>query len=230
MGDKKDLLNELYKNVVLGRVDQNEDLYEDMMGQPGVAEITTRCLEESVPVKEILHDGLIKAMDEVGEKFESGEYYLPDLIASADAMIGGMEILKPHLLGEDVDQRGKVVMATVEGDEHDIGKNLVIIMLRAAGFEVVDLGTRVPAPEIVKAVVEHKASLLGLSALLTSTMPHMKETIEQLERENVRHTLRVMVGGAPVSKEYAESIGADAYGEDAFEAVEKAKALAVAVS
>lgn len=229
MSGKNGILRELRSNVVLGRVDQNEDLYEEMAGQPGVKELTGRCLDEGIPVKEILYDALIDGMDEVGKRYESGEYYLPDLIASADAMIAGMDILKPHLLQEEIQSRGKVLMATVEGDEHDIGKNLVSIMLRAAGFTVVDLGTRVSAAEIVKAVKEHKPDVLGLSALLTSTMPHMKETIEELEKQNARDDIRVMVGGAPVSREYAESIGADAYGEDAFEAVERAKKLVVPV-
>ncbi len=229
MSTSNGLITELQKNVILGRVDKDEDLYEEMLGQPGVVELTGQCIAEQVPVKEILHKGLIEGMDEVGEKYESGVYYLPDLIASADAMIAGMKILKPHLLEERIEARGKVIMATVEGDEHDIGKNLVVIMLRAAGFEVVDLGTRVPAKEIVQAVVEHKPDVLGLSALLTSTMPHMKETIEELREQSLRESVRVMVGGAPVSQEFADSIEADAYGEDAFEAVEKTKALVVSV-
>jgi 5-methyltetrahydrofolate--homocysteine methyltransferase len=229
MTGKNGILKELRTNVVLGRVDQNEDLYEEMTGQPGVVELTTRCLEDGVPVKDILYEALISGMDEVGSKYEAGEYYLPDLIASADAMIAGTDILKPYLLKEDIQARGKVLMATVEGDEHDIGKNLVIIMLRAAGFNATDLGTRVPTAEIVKAVREQKPDVLGLSALLTSTMPHMKETIEVLKKENLRDSVHVMVGGAPVSKEYADSIGADAYGEDAFEAVERARDLVAAV-
>lgn len=229
MSESNGLLDELRKNVVLGRVDKDEDLYEEMVGEPGVTELTMRCFEENVPIEKILHEGLIDAMDEVGAKYESGEYYLPDLIASADAMIAGMNILKPHLIEEDIQARGKVIMATVEGDEHDIGKNLVIIMLRAATFTVVDLGTRVPARDIVSAIAEHKPDLVGLSALLTSTMPHMKEIIQALESANLRDSVRIMVGGAPVSQEYADSIGADAYGEDAFEAVEKAKELIVAV-
>ena len=118
-----------------------------------------------------------------------------------------------------------VIMATVEGDEHDIGKNLVGIMLRAAGFTVVDLGTRVPAGDIAKSVAEHKPDVLGMSALLTSTMPHMREAIEELKKQNLRDDVRIMIGGAPVSQEFADSIGADAYGEDAFEAVERAKQL-----
>ena len=229
MSEKNGKLEELRTNVILGRVDQDEDLYEEMAGQPGVVELTRRCLDEGVPVKDILHGALISGMDEVGGKYEAGEYYLPDLIASADAMIAGMDILKPHLLKEEIKARGSVLMATVEGDEHDIGKNLVTIMLRAAGFTVTDLGTRVPAADIVKAVAEQKPEVLGLSALLTSTMPHMKAIIEELEKQGLRNSVRVMIGGAPVSKEYSDSIGADAYGEDAFEAVERAKELAVAV-
>ncbi|UCD57064.1 MAG: corrinoid protein [Candidatus Hydrogenedentota bacterium] len=192
-------------------------------------ELTTRCVEKGLSIKDILYKGLINSMDEVGKKYEEGQYFLPDLIASADAMIAGMKILKPYLLEEKIESRGKVIMATVEGDEHDIGKNLVIIMLRAAGFTVVDLGTRVPAEEIIRAVADHKPDLVGLSALLTSTMPHMKETIEELEKLHLRGNVRIMVGGAPVSREFADSIGADAYGEDAFEAVEKAKELVIAL-
>ncbi len=225
MTEKNGPLTELRKNVILGRIDKDEDLYEDMIGQPGVVELTRRCVTDGLAVREILHEGLINSMDEVGRKYEDGEYFLPDLIASADAMIAGMEVLKPYLLEEQIEARGTVMMATVEGDEHDIGKNLVGIMLRAAGFALVDLGTRVSATEIAKSVAEHKPDLLGLSALLTSTMPHMKETIAELEKQGLRKDLRIMVGGAPVSPEFAQSIGADAYGEDAFEAVEKAKRL-----
>ena len=229
MAETNGLLDDLRKNVVMGRIDKNEDLYKEMLGQPGVKELTEGCIKEGVPIKEILDTGLISSMDAVGKRYESGEYYLPDLIASADAMIAGMKILKPHLLNERIEARGKVVMATVEGDEHDIGKNLVIIMLRAAGFEVIDLGTSIPAEEIAKAVAEHKPDVLGLSALLTSTMPHMKETIEKLKEKNLRDAVCVMVGGAPVSQEFADSIEADAYGEDAFEAVERAKQFMVPV-
>lgn len=229
MTKRDESLEELRKNVILGRVDKDEDLYEEMLGEPGVTELTMQCIENGLPIREILYEGLIGGMDEVGGKYESGEYYLPDLIASADAMIAGMGILKPHLLEEQIQARGKVIMATVEGDEHDIGKNLVGIMLRAAGFTVIDLGTRVPAEKIVAVVREDKPDLVGLSALLTSTMPHMKETVEMLAEHNLRESVRIMVGGAPVSQEYADSIGADAYGEDAFEAVEKAKELVVTV-
>jgi len=225
MTAKNGLLAELRKNVVLGRIDKEEDLYEDMIGQPGVVELTKRCVDEGLAITDILHAGLIDSMDEVGKRYEGGQYFLPDLIASADAMIGGLKVLKPHLAEEEIDSQGKVLIATVEGDEHDIGKNLVGIMLRAAGFTVVDLGTRVPAEEIAKSVAEHKPDVLGLSALLTSTMPHMKETIKALAERNLREDVRIMVGGAPVSQEFADSIGADAYGEDAFAAVEKAKQL-----
>jgi len=229
MSASNGLITDLQKNVILGRVDKDEDLYEEMLGQAGVIELTRQCITDDVPVKDILHKGLIEGMDKVGRKYESGEYYLPDLIASADAMIAGMKILKPHLLEEQIAGRGKVVMATVEGDEHDIGKNLVTIMLRAGGFEVIDLGTRISAEDIARAVAEHKPDVLGLSALLTSTMPHMKETIEILKEKNLRQDVRIMVGGAPVSEEFAESIEADAYGEDAFEAVEKARQFVVRV-
>jgi 5-methyltetrahydrofolate--homocysteine methyltransferase len=229
MTTQNGLLVELQKNVVLGRIDKDEDLYENMIGQPGVIELTKQCIDEGLAIKDILHEGLIQSMDEVGKRYESGQYFLPDLIASADAMIGGLNVLKPYLAEEEIQSQGKVVIATVEGDEHDIGKNLVGIMLRAAGFTVVDLGTRVPAEEIAKSVAEHKPDVLGLSALLTSTMPHMKETLEELEKQNLRENIHVMVGGAPVSQEFADTIGADAYGEDAFEAVEKAKQLTAAV-
>lgn len=229
MSKDNGLIGELRKNVILGRVDKAEDLYEEMLGQPGVVELIGQCIMKKMSVKDILHKGLIDGMDEVGKKYEAGEYYLPDLIASADAMIAGMKILKPHLLEEQIEARGKVVMATVEGDDHDIGKNLVIIMLRAGGFEVIDLGTRIPAEDIARAVAEHKPDVLGLSALLTSTMPHMKETIDKLKEMSLREDVYIMVGGAPVSQEFADSIGADAYGEDAFEAVEKARNFVVPV-
>lgn len=176
---------------------------------------------------EIMEKGLIAAMDIVGEKMEAEELFIPEVLMSAKAMSAGVDVLKPHLdsSNELSISCGVAVIGTVHGDMHDIGKNLVRMLMEGAGFDVVDLGTNVETNEFLSAIKEKNASVLAMSALLTTTMPVMKDVIDLLEKEDVRNQVKVLIGGAPVTEEYAQQIGADGYGADAGSAVRIAKAL-----
>ena len=176
----------------------------------------------------ILKDGLIAAMGEVGRLFEENEYFVPEMLVAARAMQGGLAILKPHLAAGGSISAGKAVVGTVKGDLHDIGKNLVAMMLEGAGFEVIDLGTDVTPDKFVKAVIEHKPHVIGMSALLTTTMPSMSGTVKALQEAGVRDQVKVMIGGAPVTDGFARQIGADGYSPDASSAVRLAKSLVAA--
>lgn len=189
------------------------------------AALTQKALEQKVEPGKILNEALVPAMDIVGQEYERGDRYVPEMLISAEAMKAAMRVLKPKLVEAGVKARGKVVLGTVEGDLHDIGKNLVAMMLEGAGFEVVDLGTEVTAEQFVEAVREHGPELLGMSALLTTTMVHMPEVIEALTKAGLRDKVKIMVGGAPVTQEYATKIGADGYAQDAASAVDLAKRL-----
>jgi 5-methyltetrahydrofolate--homocysteine methyltransferase len=185
-------------------------------------------LAAGVPAETILKEGLIAAMAEVGRLFEANEYFVPEMLVAARAMQNGLALLKPHLAAGGATPMGKVIVGTVKGDLHDIGKNLVAMMLEGSGFEVVDLGTDVSPDKFVKAVIEHKPNVIGMSALLTTTMPSMGNTVKALEEAGLRENVKVMVGGAPVTDEFAKKIGADGYSPDASSAVRLAKALAKA--
>jgi len=173
----------------------------------------------------ILNQGMIAAMAEVGRLFEIGEYYVPEMLIAARAMQAGLALLKPRLAQADVKSAGKVAIGTVKGDLHDIGKNLVAMMLEGAGFEIKDLGTDVAPEKFVEAVKSEGVNIVALSALLTTTMPNMKTTIEALKAAGVREKVKVMIGGAPVTDSYAQQIGADGYAPDASRAVSLAKSL-----
>ena len=173
----------------------------------------------------ILAEGMIAAMKEVGRRFEKGDYYVPEMLISARAMKAGLSLLKPHLLQSDVKSAGKVVIGTVKGDLHDIGKNLVALMLEGAGFEVKDLGVDVPPEKFVEAIYEGSAEIVALSALLTTTMPNMKTIIETIQQEGLRDKVKIIIGGAPVTQEYANLIGADGYSADASQAVSLAQSI-----
>jgi 5-methyltetrahydrofolate--homocysteine methyltransferase len=190
-----------------------------------VSALVREAIERKLPASRILDDGLIAGMNVVGEQFRVHEIFLPDVLLAAKAMYAGMELLKPLLIEEDVSSRGKVVIGSVRGDLHDIGKNLVGIMLKGAGFEVIDLGSDVSPESFVEAAVREKAPVIGMSALLTTTMSVMKEVVEILEERGLRDDVRVIVGGAPVSEEFAREIGAHAYGYDAANAVDRVKTL-----
>ena len=183
-------------------------------------------LDEGNSASVVLNVGMIEAMDRVGEKFKSGEIFVPEMMVAARAMKMGVEILKLHLAGSDSAWIGKFVMGTVYGDLHDIGKNLVIMMIEAAGFEVIDLGIDVPVSKFVEAVEnDPEVKIVGVSALLTTTMPAMKETVDALNQSPFRSRFKIMVGGAPVTQEFADEIHADAYTPDAAEAAKRAKEL-----
>ena len=194
-----------------------------------VRDMVKKALDEGQEVEKILNEGLIAGMDIVGEKFKRNEFYVPEMLIAARAMKAGMEVLRPILVQKDVKPLGTVVLGTVRGDLHDIGKNLVGMMLEGAGFEIVDLGVDVSPEKFVQTVKEKKAQIVGLSALLTTTMPSMKDVIKALEEEGIRDKVKVMIGGAPVTQNYADEIGADGYAPDAASAADKAKELVKAV-
>jgi len=194
-----------------------------------VRDMVKKALDEGQEVEKILNEGLIAGMNVVGEKFKRNEFYVPEMLIAARAMKAGMEVLRPILVQKDVKPLGTVVLGTVRGDLHDIGKNLVGMMLEGAGFEIVDLGVDVSPEKFVQTVKEKKAQIVGLSALLTTTMPSMKDVIKALEEEGIRDKVKVMIGGAPVTQNYADEIGADGYAPDAASAADKAKELIKAV-
>jgi len=190
-----------------------------------VAQLTRQGLEEGLAPLEILNQGLIPGMDEVGQRFKSGEMYVPDVLIAARAMRSGMDVLRPLLAQSDVPSLGTVILGTIQGDLHDIGKNLVGIMMEGAGFEVIDLGVDVSPEQFVQAAREHQARIIGMSALLTVTMMGMKRVLEDLQSEGLRSSIVALVGGAPVTRSFAQEIGADGYAHDAVSAVETAREL-----
>ncbi len=209
---------------MMGKYSQLADLV--LKGdQPQVEQVTRQLLEAGEDPLQIINEGLIAGITEVGVRFKEGELFVPEMMRSAKAMKAGIEILKPAIAGSDIPSAGKVVMGTVKGDLHDIGKNLVIMMLESSGFAVVDLGIDVPVEKFIAAVQEHRPQIVGMSALLTTTMPVMKQVIDALSRENLRENVKVLVGGAPVSAEFAREIGADGYAPDAASAAELCKQM-----
>jgi 5-methyltetrahydrofolate--homocysteine methyltransferase len=190
-----------------------------------VAELVQQALDQGMSPAEILSSGLIAGMDEVGKDFKAGDLFVPEVLVAARAMSAGMGVLRPLLAAGEVPSAGKYVIGTVKGDLHDIGKNLVKMMLEGAGFETIDLGTDVEPAAFVDAVREHRPNFVGMSALLTTTMVNMKTTIEALEEAGLREGIKIMVGGAPVTDPFAREIGADAYAPDAASAVDVARSL-----
>lgn len=204
-----------------------QEIYDAVMeGKSAVVQEKVQAsLAAGLPATSILNDGMIAAMTEVGRLFEEGEFFVPEMLISARAMQAGLALLKPVLKDEDVKSRGKVVIGTVKGDLHDIGKNLVAMMLEGAGFEIVDLGTDVTPEKFAAAIRENDPQLVAMSALLTTTMLSMSSTIEYLKQAGVRDQVKIMVGGAPVTEDYARQIGADGFSRDASRAVALAKSL-----
>jgi 5-methyltetrahydrofolate--homocysteine methyltransferase len=190
-----------------------------------VEELVQRAIEEGVDLHRLIQEGMIEAMDVVGKRFAEGLIFVPEMLVSAVTMKKGLELIKPLLKG-DGKSSGRVVMATVKGDLHDIGKNLVIMMLEGAGFQVTDLGVDIDVDTLIQKVEELRPQVLGLSALLTTTMPEMARVIQALEAGGLRERVKVMVGGAPVDQKFADQIGADGYGKDAAQAVELTRRLA----
>ncbi|MCI0516167.1 corrinoid protein [candidate division KSB1 bacterium] len=206
-----EILQELAQSIISGKL-------------PVAQELTTKSLAAGVTPRKVL-DGLISGMNVVGEKFKNNEFYVPEVLIAARAMKGAMAILKPKLVETGVEPIGKVVIGTVKGDLHDIGKNLVAMMLEGAGFEVIDLGVDVTPEKFVNAAKERNAGAIGMSALLTTTMLNMKETINAVKKEGIQDKVKVVIGGAPVTQNYANEIGADGYAPDAASAVSEVKRL-----
>lgn len=216
----EDILKILKENVIQGRkTRESEGIDEALSGTPGVVELTEQALENNIPLDAIITQALTAGMQVVGEKYSTKEYFIPDMLASADAVGAAMDILKPHLEASNVETKGKFVIATVKGDIHDIGKNIVAILLKGAGYEVNDLGIDVPKEKIISVIREENPDYLGLSALLTTTMIEMGVVIQALKANNLREKVKVLIGGAAVSDDYATEIGADAFCPDGFHAI-----------
>jgi len=195
-----------YTKVIEALMEGNKENLQDLV---------KKALDDNVAAKDILNEGLIKGMDIVGEKMQAGEMFIPEVLRSATSMNIALEILKPLLSAGDITASGKVVIGTVKGDLHDIGKNLVKMMLETAGFEVVDLGVDVEPRGFVDAIKENNSNVLALSALLTTTMPVMKQTVDAITEAGLRDGVKIIIGGAPVTRQYADQIGADGYAADA---------------
>ncbi len=206
---------------VLREIDENLQRGE----HENVAELTRKAIKDGLSASDILNDGLLAGMAVVGRKFGAHEIFLPEVLLAARAMNAGVELLKPLLIADNVPSLGKVVIGTVKGDMHDIGKNLVGIMLKGAGFEVIDLGSDVPAERFVDTAADEGASVIGLSALLTTTMAGMRAVVDLIRERGLDGDIRVIVGGAPLSKAFAAEIGAAGYGYDATSAVDLVKEL-----
>jgi len=204
---------------------QDLALYLEQGQAQKVIALTEQLLAASISPQRILNDGLIAGMATVGEKMRNGDMYLPEVLQSAGAMQASLKILKPHLAREGAQSRGRVLMGTVKGDMHDIGKNLVGIMLQGAGFEIVDLGVNIPPEKFVEAIKTHQPSIVALSAMLTTTMLNMKSTIDSVRLAGLSSYVKIIIGGAPVNQGYADQIGADGYARDAVLAVDKVKQL-----
>ncbi len=217
------ILEEIKENVVRGHINKESNYPPDLIGKPGVEELVEEAITQKMDVSEILYSALISGMDIVGEKFSNGEYFVPEMLFSAKAMKTGLNLLRPHLVDQKISTLGTVIIGTVEGDMHDIGKNLVSMMLEGGGFEVVDLGVNTPPEKFIAAVKEHPHALIGMSALLTITMEKMRNVIEAVQSEGLDN--KIFIGGAPVTERYAEEIGAHGYAPDASRAVKKAKEL-----
>ena len=217
------ILESIKHCVVQGHIDATSKFPKNMEGQEGVRELTQRAITEGVNVEDILTQGLIPAMTIVGQRYENNEIFVPEMLFSAKAMKSGLELIKPFLLeGSDL-ILGKVIIGTVQGDLHDIGKNLVCMMLEGAGFEIDDLGINIPAPKFLEAAKNNPKALIGMSALLTVTMKNMKGVIELLRANDLDN--KVFIGGAPVTPAFANEIGAEGYAKNANQAVKEAKRL-----
>lgn len=200
-------LNEIAENIVIGNAEK-------------VKELTIKALDSGIDVLTILNDGLIKGIDIIGEKFKNYEVYLPGLIVASRAMKAGLEIIRPYLAKSGTKSPIRIAIGTVQGDTHDIGKNIVAAMLEGAGFDVNNLGFDVPPERFIEAIKNEGAQIVGMSALVTTNMLSMKETIDAIVEAGIRDKVKIIIGGAPVTQEYADKIGADGYAEDAVRAVE----------
>ena len=205
-------------------------LYDETMvgNKPAVLELTQTGIDSGLPPERMLFEALIPSLEEVGARFERGDWFVPEMLIAGKAMAGALDLLRPLLAQTGVESVGTFIMGTVKGDVHDIGKNLVNIMLEGAGFTVIDLGVQVPPEKFVAAIEEHQPDIVGMSAFLTTTMPMFKANINAIEKAGLRDKVVIMVGGAPVTQEYADVCGADGYAADAATAVRRAKEFVTA--
>jgi methylmalonyl-CoA mutase cobalamin-binding domain/chain len=224
MSDQEIVLAELPDEELVKQM--HDDLYDGLADE--IAEGTQILLDREWGAEKVLNDALVEGMRIVGIDFRDGILFVPEVLLAANAMKAGMELLRPLLAETGAERMGKVVIGTVKGDIHDIGKNLVAMMLEGAGFDVIDLGINNPVEDYLAALEEHKPDILGMSALLTTTMPYMKVVIEELQAKGLRDQYIVMVGGAPLNEEFGKAVGADAYCRDAAVAAETAQALVMA--
>lgn len=218
-----DLMEQIKDSVVRGRSDALSKHPPDMAGRPGVVELIETALSEQLEVGEILQQGLIAGMEVVGDKFSSGEYFLPELLMSAQAVKAGMQLIDPLLRGEDSRKLGMIVIGTVRGDMHDIGKNLVAVVLEGGGFDVIDLGIDVPPETFLEQGREHPEAVIGMSALLTTTRESIRTAVDMFHKAGLKN--KIIVGGAVVNQQFADEIGADGYSRDATKAVPLVKDL-----
>ena len=217
------LIDEIKEMVIRGHINSASRYPVEYDGKPGVEELVRKAIDNSIPVDDILKKGLVTGMDVVGEKFSRGEYFVPEMMFSAKAMKAGVALLKPLLVDEEAHSLGTVILGTVQGDMHDIGKNLVAMMLEGAGFKIIDLGINITPEVFLKAAKENPQALVGMSALLTVTMQKMRDVVNKLRAEQLPN--KIIIGGAPVSRQYAREIGADGYAADASAAVKEAKTI-----
>jgi 5-methyltetrahydrofolate--homocysteine methyltransferase len=208
----EEILQHIYDNTLVGN-------------KPEVVDLTNQGIDAGIPPETLLFEALIPALEEVGARFERGDFFVPEMLIAGRAMSGALELLRPLLADSGSEKIGTFLMGTVKGDVHDIGKNLVDIMLEGAGFNVIDIGVQVAPETFVEAIQEHKPDVVGFSAFLTTTMPMFKVNIEAIEKAGLRDDVIVMVGGAPVTQEYADVVGADGYAADAAAATKRAKEL-----
>ena len=212
MSSKQDILKKMALNLEKGDA-------------PGVKALTEEALHQNIPVVEILNDGLVVGMNVVGEKFKNNEFFIPEVLIAARAMKAGMEIIKPLLVEANVESRGKIIVGTVRGDLHDIGKNIVAMMLEGAGFDVINMGTDVTIERIMEYMEKDPPDVIGLSDLLTTTMTYMRDVVDALENANLKDKVKVIIGGAPITQAYADEIRADGYAPDAASSVDLVKGL-----
>jgi len=217
------ILEEIRENVIRGHLDSNSKYPPDLLGKPGVKDLVQECINENIPVSKVLNESLIAGMEIVGKKFSAGEYFVPDMLLSAQAMKSGMQLLEPLLKGTESRKIGIVIMGTVKGDMHDIGKNLVKMMLEGGGFEVIDLGINTPPEKFIEAARKYPDAVIGMSALLTTTMENMRLSIKALRANGLKN--KVIIGGAATSQKFADEIQADGFTRDAAQSVGLVKRL-----
>ena len=217
------LIEEIKENVIRGHFDLNAKYPPDLAGKPGVKDLVQMAIDEKIPLSKVLNESLIAGMEMVGKKFSDGEYFVPDMLLSAQAMKFGMQILEPLLKGDESKKIGTVILGTVKGDMHDIGKNLVRMMLEGGGFEVIDVGINTPPEKFIKTAKKYPDAIIGMSALLTTTMENMRVSIETLRANGLKN--KVIIGGAAASQKFADEIHADGFAKDAALSVQLVKRI-----